>query len=354
MLRRRVLVTGAVGFIGSHVTELLLRQGDIVVGLDNLDPYYCPDRKQGNLAEVKRSPSADRFTFVQGDVRDSGLLKRLFRRHSFDTIIHLAAMPGVRASVDAPGLYYDVNLNGTLQLLERVREAGADTARRSPHFVFASTSSAYGRTDQLPFHESDTADRPLAPYPASKRSAEMLGHAYYNMHGIDFTALRFFTVYGARGRPDMMAYKVLDSIRTGKQIPLYRGGDMWRDWTAVTDIAEGVALASRRRLGYRILNLGRGEAVRLSSFIEELERLAGKRANLVARPMPAADVVRTFADISAARELIGYSPKLEVTAGAEKMFEWYCSCIGDPRPRPRHHAQHLAPTLRHQALVSQR
>ena len=345
MSNRRVLVTGAAGFIGSHVSELLLRQGDHVVGLDNVNDYYSPERKQSNLAEVKLSPGAERFAFVEGDIRDKALLDNLFRSQSFDAVIHLAAMPGVRASVDNPGLYYDVNLTGTLQLLEQVKAAGDGAGKRSPHFVFASTSSAYGNTERIPFHESDTADRPLAPYPASKRSCELLGHAYHNMHGVDFTALRFFTVYGPRGRPDMMAYKVLDSIRTGKEVPLYRGGNMWRDWTAVSDIADGVVLASKRRLGYRVLNLGRGEPVRLSAFIRELERLAGKRAKFVDRPMPAADVVRTFADISAARELIGYAPKLKVSAGAKRMFEWYSHCIGDVRPRAGQPQPRPAPQL---------
>jgi UDP-glucuronate 4-epimerase len=233
-------------------------------------------------------------------------------------------MAGVRASVEDPWLYYDVNLTGTLNLLDAALSHG------KPNFVFAGTSSAYGNTETVPFIEGDGADRPLAPYPASKRSAELLGHTYHHLHGLDFTALRFFTVYGPRGRPDMMAYKVLDSIFLDREVPLYNGGNMHRDWTYVEDIAAGVVAAADRRLGYEIINLGRGEPTLLKDFVEFIEGLAGKRARLVEEPMMAADVAYTYADITKAQRLLGYAPSVSVKDGVTRFWRWY-----DENVRPR-------------------
>ncbi|HYP90458.1 MAG TPA: SDR family NAD(P)-dependent oxidoreductase, partial [Polyangiaceae bacterium] len=262
MTGKTILVTGAAGFIGSHTAATLLARGDRVVGLDNLNDYYDPARKRANLQELSQLPGgADRFTFVEGDIRNRELVKSLFVKHGFSAVAHLAAMAGVRISVEDPWLYYDVNLTGTLNLLDACREHG------NPNFVLASTSSAYGNTKVVPFVETDAADRPLAPYPASKRSAELLGFSYHHMHGLDFTALRFFTVYGPRGRPDMLAYKLLDAMRNGQAMPLYNGGQMHRDWTYVSDIAQGVVSATDRRLGYEIINIGRGEPVLLADFV---------------------------------------------------------------------------------------
>lgn len=308
------MLTGAAGFIGSHTAERLLQLGDTVIGLDNLNPYYSPAIKRENLHALLDHPA---FTFVQGDIRDEGLLRRLFATHTFDSVIHLAAMAGVRASVEAPEYYFDVNVGGTLKLLEAARRSSR------PQFVFASTSSAYGKTERVPFKESDNADRPLAPYPASKRSAELLGHAYHHMHGLHFTAVRFFTVYGPRNRPDMLPYLVMDSIRRGKPFPLYNGGDMFRDWTYVDDIVSGVVSASRRHLGYEIINLGRGEPIHLGHFVDTLGALAGASANYHAAPMPPADVQTTFASIDKARRLLDYEPKVGVEEGVRRFFEWY-------------------------------
>ena len=316
-----VLVTGAAGFIGSHTCVRLLERGDRVVGLDNLNDYYDPKRKEANLRAIQ-AVSSDRFEFVRGDIRDLELLEDCFSKQRFDAIAHLAAMAGVRASVEKPWLYYDVNLTGTLNLLELTRTHGL------PNFAFASTSSAYGRTDKIPFVENDSADRPLAPYPASKRSAELLGYTYHHLHGIDFTALRFFTVYGPRMRPDMMAYKVFDSMRTGDEIPLYNGGNMHRDWTFVEDIVSGVTAALDRRLGFEVINLGRGETVLLKDFVDSLQALSGKKANLVDAPMMDADVAYTYADISKARSLLGYDPKTSVGEGVKRFYAWYVDNVG--------------------------
>ena len=325
MTGKTILVTGAAGFIGSHTAQTLIGRGDRVVGLDNLNDYYDPARKRANLQELAALPgAAERFTFIEGDIRNRPLVGELFVKHRFTAVAHLAAMAGVRVSVEDPWLYYDVNLTGTLNLLDAALQHG------KPNFVLASTSSAYGNTQQVPFVETDPADRPLAPYPASKRSAELLGHSYHHIHGIDFTALRFFTVYGPRGRPDMLAYKILDAMRSGQSMPLYNGGQMHRDWTFVTDIAQGVVAATDRRLGYEIINIGRGEPVLLADFVRDLERLAGGSAPVTSEPMMRADVSYTYADISKARKLLGYDPKVSVADGVKRFFDWYCRAVGKP------------------------
>ncbi len=313
-----ILLTGAAGFIGSHTAAALLRRGDAVIGVDNLNDYYDPARKRANLREVRASASdAEKLIFHETDVRDAGEIDALYAEHRFDAVIHLAAMAGVRASIEDPKLYLDVNLTGTLNLLQSGQRHG------QPRFVFASTSSAYGATEIIPFVETDHADRPLAPYPATKRAAELLGHSYFHLFGQDFTTLRFFTVYGPRGRPDMMAYKVLDNIFRGTEVPLYNDGKMHRDWTYVDDIVEGILAAADRPLGYEIINLGRGEPTLLSDFVRLIEVEAGRSASLVDAPMPPADIEYTYADITKARELLGYEPKTGVSEGVKKFFHWY-------------------------------
>jgi UDP-glucuronate 4-epimerase len=318
-----ILVTGAAGFIGSHTTQALLARGDRVVGLDNFNDYYDPARKRANLAEVRAAASGERLVVVPGDFRDRALVGRLFEEHRFDAVIHIGALGGVRASIADPHLYYDVNLIGTLNLLEAARQ------HRTGNFVFASTSSAYGNTTRIPFEEGDAADRPLSPYPATKRAAELLGFTYHHLHGLNFTALRFFTVYGPRGRPDMMAYKVADSVHSGRKVPLYNGGQMHRDWTYIGDIVQGVVAAADRPLGYEVINLGRGEPVLVAEFVGLIEELAGRRANLEPAPMQDADVAYTFADIGMARTLLGYDPKVSVREGVSRFWEWYRRAVAD-------------------------
>ncbi len=320
-MSKTILVTGAAGFIGSHVADGLLKRGDRVVGLDNLNTYYSPARKRANLEEVRQGAPAEHFTVVEGDIRDRDLLARLFAEHRFDAVIHLAAMAGVRASIEDPHLYLDINLVATLNLLEAARE------NRVGNFVFASTSSAYGDTTQIPFVETDSADRPLAPYPASKRAAELLGYTYHHLHGQNFTAVRFFTVYGPRGRPDMMAYKVLDNIFFEREVPLFNNGQMHRDWTYVGDIVAGVVSAVDRPLGYEIINLGRGEPVLLADFVRYIEELAGRGARLVPAPMADGDVVYTYADVSKARRLLGYDPQVSVQEGVRRFWDWYRTAV---------------------------
>ena len=311
-----ILVTGAAGFIGSHLAERLLRRGDAVVGLDNFNDYYDPARKRANEARLNAYPN---FHMVEADVRDRERMFAVLAEEDVTRVAHLAAMAGVRNAMTQPDLYVNVDLNGTQNLFDAARATG-----RVGNFVLASTSSVYGNTQQIPFVETDPCDRPLQPYAAAKRAAEILGHAYHHLYGLNLTVVRFFTVYGPNGRPDMMAYLLADSIYKGKEIPLYDGGQMYRDWTFVEDTVSGVVAALDRPLGYEIINLGRGEPVLLSDFVALMEELSGRKANVVPAPRLAADFVRNEADISKARRLLGYDPHVSVAEGVRRFWEWYC------------------------------
>ena len=317
-----ILVTGAAGFIGSHTAAAFLARGERVIGLDNFDAYYDPARKRANVAEVMAQAHAGAFTMLEGDLRDREMIARLFREHAFTSVAHLGALAGVRASCDAPQAYFDVNTGGTLNLLDAARANG------SPNLVLASTSSVYGASPRVPFVEDDPADRPLAPYPASKRSAELLGHVYHHLYGLDVTALRFFTVYGPRGRPDMLTYKLLDALRTGNRLTLYQRGQMLRDWTYVDDTVAGVLAAADRRLGYEVINLGRGEPVLVADFIATFENLTGRKVPIVDAPRPQADVERTHANTEKARRLLGYEPRVSVREGAQRFVAWFEQSVG--------------------------
>jgi UDP-glucuronate 4-epimerase len=310
-----ILVTGAAGFIGSHLAESLCRRGDMVIGLDNFNDYYDPALKRDNERRLNAYPN---FRMVEADVRDREGMFDLFASEEIAIVAHLAAMAGVRNAVLYPDLYVNVDLNGTQNLLDAARAAGG-----VDNFVFASTSSVYGNTTHVPFIESDPCDRPLQPYAAAKRAAEILGHSYHHLFGMNFTALRFFTVYGPHGRPDMMAFLLADSIVKGKEIPLYDGGQMYRDWTYVDDTVSGVIAAIDRPLGYEIINLGRGEPVLLKDFVTIMEDLSGRKANVTPTPRLAADFLRNDADISKARRLLDYHPVVSVEEGVRRFWEWY-------------------------------
>jgi UDP-glucuronate 4-epimerase len=313
----KVLVTGAAGFIGSNLAEKLALRGENVVGLDNFNDYYDPRKKEINAQRLASYPN---FRMITADIRDRQRMHEIFQEEQFNVVAHLAAMAGVRNAVKFPALYVDVDLNGTQNLMDAALAAGG-----VGNFVFASTSSVYGNTDQIPFVETDPCDRPLQPYAAAKRAAEILGYSYHHLYGLNFTAIRFFTVYGPYGRPDMMAYLLAESVTKGLQIPLYEGGQMYRDWTYVDDITDGVVAALERPLGYEIINLGRGEPTLLKDFVEMIEKLAGGKANVVHKPKPTADFVRNEADITKARRLLGYDPKISVAEGVRRFWDWYSS-----------------------------
>ncbi|HEY66729.1 MAG TPA: NAD-dependent epimerase/dehydratase family protein [Thermoflexia bacterium] len=313
-----ILVTGAAGFIGSHVAEALLARGDDVVGLDNFNDYYDPARKRANVALLTPNP---RFTLHEADVRDAEAMERICTAGRFDVVIHLAAMAGVRYSIERAPLYTDVNVRGTVNLLEAARKTGI------PHFVFASTSSVYGRTEQLPFREDDLLGRPLAPYPATKIAGEVMGHAYHNLFGLSFTGLRFFSVYGPRGRPDMMPYIITDCIVHGREFVLYEAGEMYRDWTYIADIVSGIVAAVDRPLGYEVINLGRGEPVRMADFVELVEELVGEKARMTTPPAPPSEPPITYADVTKARDLLDYNPTISVADGMHRFWEWYQAVI---------------------------
>ena len=310
----KILVTGAAGFIGHHLAEKLLKRGDEVVGLDNLIDYYPVEIKHRNLATLRAYPN---FKFIEEDITHRQTVLDICENEQFDAIAHLAAMAGVRNAVKYPDYYVQVDYNGTQNLMDGARQSGVG------NFVFASTSSVYGDTKQVPFIETDVCDRPLQPYSAAKRAAEMLGFTYHHLFGLNFTVTRFFTVYGRASRPDMMAYLVADSITKGKEIPLYENGEMWRDWTHVGDITDGLVLALDNPLGYEIINLGRGEPTKLRDFVDMIEEMVGGKANIVAKPKIKADVVKTWANIDKARKLLGYDPKISVTDGVRDFVTWY-------------------------------
>ncbi|MBP6016735.1 MAG: GDP-mannose 4,6-dehydratase [Candidatus Promineofilum sp.] len=310
-----VLVTGAAGFIGSHLADRLCRRGDDVVGLDNFNDYYDPARKRANEKRLNEYPN---FRMIEADVRDRGHILSILADHAITHVAHLAAMAGVRNAVTHPDLYVNVNLNGTQNLLDAARATG-----HVENFVFASTSSVYGNTTQIPFVETDPCDRPLQPYAAAKRAAEILGYSYHHLFGQNLTVLRFFTVYGPNGRPDMMAYLLADSLMKGQDIPLYDNGQMFRDWTFVDDTVSGIVAALDRPLGYEIINLGRGEPVLLANFVALMEEISGRKANVTPTPRLAADFVRNEADISKARRLLDYQPSVSVAEGVRRFWEWY-------------------------------
>jgi UDP-glucuronate 4-epimerase len=309
-----VLVTGGAGFIGSHLVDALLARGERVVCLDNFNDYYSPAIKRDNVAAHL---SNDGYVLVEGDVRDAELVAQVFEEHAIERVAHLAAMAGVRYSVERAPLYVEVNVQGTVNLLEAARKRGV------ANFVFASTSSIYGKTDEVPFREEQVADRPLAPYPASKKACEVMGYAYHNLFDLNFTALRFFTAYGPRVRPDMLCFMVMDRIVRGEEITLFNAGELHRDWTYIEDIVAGVVAALDRPLGYEVINLGRGEPVRVGDFVQIGEELVGKPARLSTPDAPPTEPPITYADVSKARRLLDYAPGTSIRDGLARTWAWY-------------------------------
>ena len=310
----RILVTGGAGFIGSHVSEWLLRRGDTVVALDNFNDYYSPARKRANAAILAAYPNA---RVVEADIRDTAAIDALFAAEKFDRVVHIAALASVRYSIKHPALYVDVNIDGTRNLLEASRAHGVK------HFVFASTSSVYGQTDKLPFAETDPTDRPLAPYPATKKAGEVLAHAYHVAYGLKCRVLRFFNVYGPRGRPDMMPYHFTERLSRGEPITLFDAGRPQRDWTYIDDTVAGVVAALDADFDYEIFNLGRGQPVAMSEFVQIIEELTGRQAIIQSAPLPATEPTITFSDTSKAGRLLDYHPSVSLADGLSRFCEWY-------------------------------
>jgi UDP-glucuronate 4-epimerase len=309
-----ILVTGGAGFIGSHVAERLLQRGDAVVALDNFNDFYSPARKRANAASLAAYPNAH---VVEADFRDAGAIDALFAAENFDHVVHLGGMANVRYSLKHPDLYFDVNVRGTHILLEAARKHGVS------HFVFASTSSVYGRSDKIPFVETDPTDRPLAPYPATKKAGEVLAHAYHVAYGLKVRVLRFFNVYGPRGRPDMMPYHFTRCLLRGEPITVFDEGRPQRDWTYIDDTVEGVIAALDADFDYEVFNLGRGQPIVLRDFIEIVEALTGRRAEVRPAPLPDTEPFITYSDTTKAARLLGYHPQVSIGDGMARFYEWY-------------------------------
>lgn len=321
---RTILVTGGAGFIGSHLSERLLKEGNKVLVIDNFNNYYNPEIKRNNLEEVKKTCiengiSLENFKVFEGDIRDKGFLKEVFS-NKIDSIMHLAAMAGVRPSIQDPSLYYDVNITGTVNLLEICRENGIK------QFVFASSSSVYGNNEKVPFSESDRVDNPISPYAATKKSGELLCHTYHHLFDMNIACLRFFTVYGPRQRPDLAINKFTSLILEGKEIPFYGDGSTSRDYTYVDDIVSGIVSSinyvNTDKKVFEILNIGGDKTVSLIEMVETIEEVLGKKAKLNRLPMQPGDVNRTCADISHSKEVIDYNPKTIFKEGIKKFIEW--------------------------------
>ena len=309
-----ILVTGAAGFIGSHTCEHFVEQGHQVIGIDNFDTFYSRKVKQLNLAQLKNNLL---FQFYEADIRDVDTLSSIFSLHKIDIVIHLAAKAGVRPSIDSIAEYYDVNVNGTVSLLEVMRN------NEVKKLLFASSSSIYGNNAKVPFSETDSVDNPISPYASTKKSGELLCHVYSHLYQFNITCLRFFTVYGPRQRPDLAIHKFTRLIDEGKPIPFYGDGSTSRDYTYVGDIVNGINCALTHIGGYKVYNIGESRVIELKKLVKTIENILGKKAILNQLPMQPGDVTKTYADISKAKEEIGYRPTYEFEGGIEKFIEWY-------------------------------
>jgi UDP-glucuronate 4-epimerase len=317
-----ILVTGAAGFIGSHLCEALLERGDRVVGLDNFNDFYDPAIKRANLAGPLARPG---FALVEGDIRDAAAVARVFREHAPTSVVHLAAMAGVRPSLQDPALYHDVNCTGTAVVLQAARAAGVG------RFVFGSSSSVYGGNPKVPFHEDDDVSRPVSPYAATKRANELTCHTFHHLYGMDIACLRFFTVYGPRQRPEMAIHKFVRLTEAGQPLPLFGDGRSERDYTYVDDILDGVLKAHDQSRGFRIYNLGESRTISLRDLVAAIGRATGREPRVDWQPPQPGDVPRTYADIGRAKAELGYAPKVDLDEGLRRFVAWYRSGPGARR-----------------------
>jgi UDP-glucuronate 4-epimerase len=336
-MSRRVLVTGAAGFIGYHLSERLLKQGDEVVGLDNLNDYYDVKLKEARLARLQKSRA---FRFLKSDLGDRTGVEKIWREVKPEVVVHLAAQAGVRYSLTHPHAYARSNLEGMLDVLEACR------AEKTGNLIFASSSSVYGLNQSMPFSERDNVDHPVSLYAATKKANELMAHSYAHLYGIPCTGLRFFTVYGPWGRPDMAYYKFTQAILEGKEIELYGEGKMQRDFTYIDDIVEAVArLISKPAVGnqkwdgknpdpatspapYRIYNIGNNAPVELARFVSAIEAATGKKAKIVKKPVPPGDVLATAARVDDLAAAVDFRPKTSIEDGMKKFVDWYRGYTG--------------------------
>lgn len=328
----KTLVTGAAGFIGASLTERLLGEGHQVVGLDNINTYYDTSLKVGRLTHLgirqddiatcrqARSKSHGGFCFIKGDITDRDLIGRLFAQEHFDNVVNLAGQAGVRYSIDNPYAYIESNIFGFLNILEACRH------HEVKHLVYASSSSVYGANNKVPYSELDKTDSPVSLYAATKKGNELMAHAYSSLYGIPCTGLRFFTVYGPWGRPDMAPWLFMDAIMHGRPIRVFNNGDMSRDFTYISDIIDGVMLVLDNppagTIPARVYNIGHSSPVRLMDFIKVIERVVGRPAIMHMEGMQKGDVTTTYADTTLMRSLFGYQPKVSVEQGIKDFYDW--------------------------------
>ncbi|MBL8842524.1 MAG: SDR family NAD(P)-dependent oxidoreductase [Planctomycetes bacterium] len=316
----RILVTGAAGFIGSHLTDRLLARGDTVAGFDNFDPYYDPAIKRRNLRGAHASP---RFELIEADLRDRAAVLAALARVKPDKVVHLAAQAGVRPSLQRPQHYVDVNVTGTLNLLDAMVASGCK------RIVYGGTSSVYGASSESPFREEQAADRPISPYAATKRAAELLCHTWHAIHGLRVTVLRFFTVYGPRQRPEMAIHKFARLMLAGQPIQRFGDGSSVRDYTYVDDILDGVVKGVDHDEGYGIYNLGESQTYSLTTLLQMLSKALGVPARIEGQPDQPGDVPATCADISRSRRVLGYDPRVPLEEGIARFVAWLQREIAD-------------------------
>jgi len=309
----RFLITGGAGFIGSHIVDKLLSSGENVVVIDNFNPYYDPEIKWKNISNAQENPN---FKLLEGDILDKDLLNDIFSSFDIDILVHMAAQAGVRGSIKNPELYTKVNVLGTLNLLEMCKKY------KIKKMVFGSSSSIYGNSE-VPFSENNKVDEPISPYAATKKGAELLCYNYYHLYKIPITCLRFFTVYGPRQRPEMAIHKFTRLMNNNELIPIYGDGSSSRDYTYITDILDGIKSAIKKDLGFEIINLGSSDPIKLLDLVNLIQEKMGKKAKLSFLPPQSGDVERTYADVSKAEKLLGYSSKVSIEEGIEKFVKWY-------------------------------
>jgi UDP-glucuronate 4-epimerase len=317
---KHILVTGGAGFIGSHVTRRLLKQGDRVTILDDFNDFYDPARKRANVAALQTDGHME---LVEGDIRDQPLVDRLFADRGFDAVIHLAARAGVRPSLAEPVLYEEVNCVATIHLLEAARQHGPD------NFVFGSSSSVYGANRKVPFSEEDEVNQPISPYATTKRTGELLGYNYHHLYGLRVSCLRFFTVYGPAQRPEMAIHKFTDLLARGRPVPLFGNGESRRDYTYIDDIVDGVVAALDLAPRFEIINLGGAETTRLADLVQWISEELEVEPRIDYLPDQPGDVPITHADVGKAGRLLGYSPKVSIRDGLGRFVRWYKDQVPD-------------------------